>query len=246
MEAKTDDRKKLLYVGPPGAGAIVKARELTATCQHWRGREAEQGFAYRVAGVPIGSAMFSPLRAPHHTVSRAAMEGLQRGHIWRPGEVHLAHGGVLFLDLVSEFKLDVLVAVASAWQEGYTHHASRTVEGVQGAAAHELNHLYVPTYFSLVMATTPCPCGWRGVAGHECKCTERSVERWFERIRVLSEGAERIELKQRPVYPCLECDQAPAVFFARGNEAKWCHVCEGCWVVFPASEQALYARESAS
>lgn len=247
-----DDRRRILYVGPPGCNAIGHARQLATECRHWVGREGEQSYVHRVSGMkpPEHPALGQPelvharlllerwrkavrdrhpylasdtdefldldrerpernavpmasFRAPHHTVSVMAMEGKLIGHQWRPGELHLAHAGVLYLDLVSEFRQDVLAAVRRAWDLRCVLQASRTGEDPQGHAAHESNRLYGPTYFSLVMYTTPCPCGWRGVEARDgktptCFCTERQVESWFDRTRVLTDEAERIDLPARP------------------------------------------------
>lgn len=195
MQVK-DERRRILLVGPPGSPFIETARQLSRECQLWKGRESEQGYAYRVAGLPRAADLFAPLRAPHHTVSRHGMEGALRGHQWIPGEVHLAHGGVLYLDQAPEFRADVLELVRSVWTRGRTSYASRRNKALAGdePSSEERNVLSVPAVFSLVMSATPCPCGWRGVEGKSCVCQDRQVERWFERIRVLCEGAERPEL----------------------------------------------------
>jgi magnesium chelatase family protein len=195
MEAK-DERRRILLVGPPGSPFIARARDLSRECKLWRGREAEQGYVYRVAGVPRAKDIDAPLRAPHHTIAgRHFIEGKLEGHMWRPGEVHLAHGGVLYLEHVAEFRFDVLDAVWSTWQSGYTRHSSQRRRALStDKTAPARCELIVPAVFTLVMATHPCPCGWRGALGQTCTCQDRQVERWNERIAAISEGAEREEL----------------------------------------------------
>jgi magnesium chelatase family protein len=195
VKVKTkDERRRILYVGPPGCGSIPTAHELARQCTLWQGREAEQSYVYRIAGVQLPahevnrSIPASGFRAPHYTVNAPQMEGTMRGHLWRPGELHLAHGGVLHLEMVNEFLPSVLRTIAEAWEKGWTMHVSRSEWCTTN------NHLAVPCYFTLSMYTTPCPCGWRGVEGRECRCTERQVESWHARSRALTDGAERIEL----------------------------------------------------
>lgn len=196
MEAK-DERRRLLLVGPPGSQPIARARDLSRECRLWKGRESEQGYVYRTAGVPRSRDIDAPLRAPHYTLQdRSLVEGKLEGHMWKPGEVHLAHGGVLYLQDVAEFRFDVLDAVWSAWQTGYTRHSSTRRRGIAGDRTPPTRcELTVPAVFSLVMSTQPCPCGWRGVLGKTCTCQDRQVERWWERIARLTEGAEREELQ---------------------------------------------------
>lgn len=195
MEAK-DERRKILLVGPPGSPFIARARDVLRDCKLWKGRESEQGYVYRVAGLPRAKDIDAPMRAPHHSIAgRHYIEGKLEGHMWKPGEAHLAHGGVLYLEHVAEFRYDVLDAVAGVWKSGYTRHSSKRRRALpKDESTPERCELTVPAVFSLVMATHPCPCGWRGSQGQACTCQDRQVERWMERIAVLSEGAEREEL----------------------------------------------------
>jgi magnesium chelatase family protein len=195
MQVK-DERRRILLVGPPGSPFIERAREISRECRLWQGRESEQGYAWKVAGVPRAPDVFAPLRAPHHTVSRQAVEGKLDGHRWQPGEVHLAHGGVLYLDQAPEFRMDVLEILRAIWTLGRTSYLSRRRKCLAGDEPEpsERNHLYVPAVFTLVMSAAPCPCGGRGVEGKSCRCQDRQVDRWFERIRGLTEGAERENL----------------------------------------------------
>lgn len=189
-----DERRRVLYVGPPGCGSIEKAHQLSRESTLWKGREAEQSYVYRVSGAPLPAhevhraVPASGFRAPHYTVNQMQMEGSLREHVFRPGELHLAHAGVLHLEMVNEFLPSVIRCIHEAWTKGWTRHVSRSRWCTTD------NHLAVPTYFTLTMFTTPCPCGWRGAAGRECRCTERQVESWHARARALTDDAERIEL----------------------------------------------------
>lgn len=182
-------------VGPPGSPFIARARELSQECKLWRGRESEQGYAFRVAGLPRSPDIYAPLRAPHHTVTRQAIEGDLRGHQWRPGEAHLAHGGVLYLQDLNEFRSDVLEAVAAVWKAGKTSYSSQRLRGLESdqPKPDERNLLTVPAVFTLVMATGPCPCGYRGVEGKSCACQDRQIEHYHARVALLTADAEREE-----------------------------------------------------
>lgn len=178
--------RKILIVGWPGAGALMKARELAGESRLWCRRDGARIYAARVAGLAEPSRVCGHLRAPHHSVSTLGLVGQLRRHMWRPGEIALAHGGTLVLDEAPEFRLEALEAVDRAWRAKFIDLYSD--QGV--------NRLTVPTEFDLVLTMTPCPCGWRGEKKRStlCKCTDRQVAGWFDRIAKIAEGAERIEL----------------------------------------------------
>ena len=139
----------LLLVGPPGCGKTLWARNAARDLND--SLPLKTGAIYQLAGLRYESA--TPFRAPHHTISTRAMIGLvRRNGLWMPGEMALAHGGVLFLDEVTEFSRGALDLVVRA----------------------------IPTAtFQLISATNPCPCGQRRPA---CVCTQTQINRYLGRI----------------------------------------------------------------
>jgi magnesium chelatase family protein len=144
---------------------------------------------HSVAGlVPPGAGLLTrrPFRAPHHTISDVALVG--GGSIPRPGEISLAHHGVLFLDEMPEFARRVLEVLRQPLEEGRVTiaRASRTVS--------------FPARFMLVAAMNPCPCGYRGDPRHACRCTPQEVSRY--RMRISGPLLDRIDLVvQVPAVP---------------------------------------------
>lgn len=180
MVSKLTDR--VLLVGPPGSGIFPWARSFCETLspKEVAPFEGDMSYAYRVAGLAgrgengdtyrVPSALKPPFRAPHHTCSEAGLMGQLQGWKWRPGEVSLAHGGVLVLDEVTEFRLSVVQAVLAAAKLGYVRYGNTT------------NSLQVPTQFALIVASNPCLCGWYGFDAVRCKCTAEQVERYQKRL----------------------------------------------------------------
>ena len=109
-----------------------------------------------------------PFRSPHHTASAVALSG--GGAAMRPGEMSLAHNGVLFLDELPEFRRDVLEAMRQPLEDGEV-----TVARAAGT-------LRLPARFQLVCAMNPCRCGWRGHPSGKCRCSDRDVEKYVEKI----------------------------------------------------------------
>lgn len=162
----------LLLVGPPGVGKTMLARRLPTILPPLSRSEAvEVTRIYSAAGrLPPSCGLIweRPFRAPHHTASTSAIAG--GGMVPRPGEITLAHHGVLFLDEMPEFRHDALEALRQPMEDGVVVVARAT--GV----------VRFPARFALVGAMNPCPCGHRGDPRRECACTPAQVQRYQARL----------------------------------------------------------------
>lgn len=162
----------LLLIGSPGAGKSMLAKRLPSILPDMTRAEAlAVSGIWSVAGMadpkhPLLTRR--PFRSPHHTSSAAALAG--GGPAMRPGEMSLAHNGVLFLDELPEFRRDVLEAMRQPLEDGEV-----TVARANGT-------LRLPARFQLVCAMNPCRCGWRGHPSGKCTCSDREVEKYVEKI----------------------------------------------------------------
>jgi len=172
LEVAAAGAHNLLMVGPPGAGKTLLARALPAILPTMSFEEAlDVSRVYSVSDLLPGDMPLirqRPFRAPHHTISNAGLVG---GGNWpRPGEISLAHRGVLFLDELPEFGMRVLEVLRQPMEDRVV-----TISRARGAVS-------FPASFMLVGAMNPCPCGFFGDPVKECTCAPATVTRYQKRI----------------------------------------------------------------
>ncbi|MEP6744130.1 MAG: YifB family Mg chelatase-like AAA ATPase [Gemmatimonadota bacterium] len=162
----------VLLIGPPGSGKTMLARRLPTILPVLSLAEAlETTKIHSVAGLLApGQALSAvrPFRAPHHTISDAGLIG--GGSNPRPGEVSLAHHGVLFLDELPEFRKNVLEVMRQPMEDGHVTLSRAAIS------------LTYPARFMLAAAMNPCPCGWYGDPVRSCRCGSEGVHKYLARI----------------------------------------------------------------
>ena len=160
-----------LFIGPPGAGKTMLARRLPGILPSLTRSESiavTKVHSLAADVPPAGLIRRRPFRSPHPGISSVAMVG--GGAVPRPGEVSLAHNGVLFLDELPEFQRDALEALRQPLEEGRL-----TVIRARG-------RFTFPARFALLASMNPCPCGHLGDPQHECRCSPLQVERYRNRV----------------------------------------------------------------
>jgi magnesium chelatase family protein len=172
LEVAAAGGHNVLMIGPPGAGKTMLSKRLPTILPQMTFEEAiETTRIHSVSGLMAeGQPLLAtrPFRSPHHTISDVALIG--GGQQPRPGEVSIAHNGVLFLDELPEFKRNVIEVLR------------QPIEGGAVTVSRAVASITYPARFMLVAAMNPCPCGYFGDSRHQCSCTAGQIHRYRARL----------------------------------------------------------------
>ena len=172
LEVAAAGSHNVLLIGPPGSGKSMLSKRLPSILPDMTWEESlEVSQIYSVMGMlnaKMPLVIQRPFRSPHHTISNAGLAG--GGSNPRPGEISMAHKGVLFLDELPEFRKDTLDMMRQPLEDGQV-----TISRVSGAVTY-------PAEFMLVCAMNPCKCGWYGDPSGRCRCSDQAVENYRSRI----------------------------------------------------------------
>ena len=172
MEIAAAGGHNLLMIGPPGSGKTMLARIFPSLLPALEAKEALESTAiHSVAGLVTphpGLVQQRPFRAPHHSVSKAGLVG--GGEIPKPGEISLAHNGVLFLDELAEFQRSTLESLRQPLEDG------------QVLISRARSRAIFPARPCLIAATNPCPCGYSGHRNRACHCSPKARQRYLSKL----------------------------------------------------------------